>query len=139
MDCIFCKIIKGEVGSNKVYENENVLALLDVNPISTGHTLIIPKKHFNDIFDIDEDYLKEIIVAAKLISKKTKDNLGAVGINLLQSNGSKAGQVIFHFHLHVIPRYQDDKLRSHKIFADSREIKTNSTDLIEIERRINNE
>ena len=111
-DCIFCKIVNGEIPSRKVYEDEKVLAFLDVNPISKGHVLIIPKKHFENIFDIDEDYLKKIITVSKKISLMVKDNLNANGINILHASGKDAQQSVFHFHIHLVPRYKDDKLNT---------------------------
>jgi len=110
--CIFCKIVNGEIPSRKVYEDEKVLAFLDVNPISKGHVLIIPKKHFENIFDIDEDYLKKIITVSKKISLMVKDNLNANGINILHASGKDAQQSVFHFHIHLVPRYKDDKLNT---------------------------
>jgi histidine triad (HIT) family protein len=109
-NCIFCKIIKGEIPAKKVYEDEKVLAFLDVNPVSRGHTLIIPKKHFENIFDIEEESLKEIINASKKISIFLKEKLNADGVNLLHASGKDAQQSVFHFHLHVVPRYKGDNL-----------------------------
>lgn len=107
-NCVFCKIVNKEIPCYKVYENELILAFLDINPIVIGHTLIVPKKHFENIFDIEEDYLKAIIEASKKISLKTKEALRVKGINLYQANGSIAGQTIFHFHLHLLPRTEND-------------------------------
>jgi len=108
MNCIFCKIVKGEIDSAKIYEDENTFAFLDINPLTKGHCLIIPKEHFENIFDIDAKILEKIIITAKDVSEKIKKSLKADGLNLLQSNGSKAGQEIPHFHLHIIPRYKND-------------------------------
>jgi len=119
MQCIFCKIIKGEIDSTKIYEDDEVLAFLDIKPFSKGHCLVIPKQHFEDIFDIDENFLQKIIVTAKNISKKIKDSLNADGIRLSQSNGSVAGQEIMHFHLHIIPRYENDGLSSNPIVSST--------------------
>lgn len=116
--CIFCKIAKGEFDSAKVYEDEDVFAFLDINPVSKGHCLVISKKHFENIFDINPETFKKIVVVAKDISEKIKKTLGADGLNLLQSNGTEAGQVIFHFHLHIIPRYKDDGLRRNQLFGE---------------------
>ena|SRR3989344_2168332 len=113
MDCIFCKIAKGEIDSAKVFEDENIFAFLDIKPFTKGHCLIIPKKHFENIFDIPEDSLQRIAVVAKKISKKIKDTLQADGIRLSQSNGKTAGQEIMHFHLHVIPRYESGNIPIH--------------------------
>jgi len=108
--CVFCKIVKGEIDSAKIYEDNEVFAFLDINPLSLGHTLIIPKSHFENIFDINENILQKIIVVTKNISQKIKNNLNADGIRLSQFNGSVAGQEVMHFHLHVIPKYENDEL-----------------------------
>ena len=103
MDCIFCKIIKGDIPSYVLYENEYVKCFLDVNPISNGHTLIIPKMHFKDINDIDEKYLLEVNIAAKKIVKLLDEKLSPNGFKLQQNNGNI--QEVKHYHLHVIPSY----------------------------------
>ncbi|TSC94138.1 MAG: Hit-like protein involved in cell-cycle regulation [Parcubacteria group bacterium Licking1014_1] len=120
MDCIFCRIAKGEIDSAKIWEDEKILAFLDINPLTRGHCLIIPKEHFENIFDLDKDILKEIIVIAKEISEKMKRSLGAKGVNLLNSNGKEAEQLVFHFHLHIVPRYEND---GRKITTDRAELK----------------
>lgn len=107
-DCIFCKIIKGDVPCYKLFENEKVLAFLDINPVSLGHSLVIPKKHFLNIFEIDDDYLAEIMKVAKMISLKMKSNFEADGINIFQANCEAGEQAVFHYHLHVIPRKKED-------------------------------
>lgn len=109
MDCIFCKIVKGEIPSYKVYEDELILAFLDLNPVSIGHTLIIPKKHFENIKDIEDKVLFEINLRAKELSKVLEEKLSCEGISLCQNNG--LGQEIKHYHLHLIPRYQNDNLK----------------------------
>lgn len=108
MDCIFCKIVAGEIPSYKVYEDDFVLAFMDTSPVTRGHCLVIPKKHVENVFDISTDDLQKVIVTAKTLSEKVKNNLGADGIRLSQSNGKIAGQAVFHFHLHIIPRYEND-------------------------------
>src|SRR3990167_11021453 len=108
MDCIFCKIIKGEIPCFKIFEDKTVFVFLDVSPITLGHCLIIPKTHFENIFDINDSDLQKIIVVAKKLSEKIKNNLRADGIRISQSNGKAAGQDIMHFHLHIIPRYKND-------------------------------
>jgi len=113
MDCVFCKIVKGEIGCAKVFEDNDVLAFLDVNPVSKGHCLVIPKIHFENIFNVEESILQKVIVAAKNISEKIKVSLQADGINLIQANGKVAGQEIMHFHLHIIPRHEGDGLKLH--------------------------
>lgn len=107
-DCIFCKIAAHKLPSNTVYENGRILAFLDINPASRGHTLVIPKEHYENLFDMPEDILKEVIVASKKIGKAQKEALHAKAVNLVNSSGKEAGQVVFHFHMHVIPRYGDD-------------------------------
>ena len=103
MDCLFCKIINNEIPSYKVYEDENVLCFLDINPKSMGHTLIIPKKHFKDINDIDMDYLLKINEISKKIVGLLNEKLKPDGIQLVQNNGNI--QEVKHYHLHVIPNY----------------------------------
>lgn len=110
MDCIFCKIINNDLPCFKIYEDEFVLAFLDINPASEGHTLVIPKKHFENIFEIDKDYLEKIIVVAKNIAEKIKQTNVGEGANLFQSNGAVAEQVVPHFHLHIIPRRKGDNI-----------------------------
>jgi histidine triad (HIT) family protein len=102
-DCIFCKIIKGEIPSYKVYEDDFVYAFLDINPSFPGHTLVIPKKHSENIFDIEKDDLERVVMASKKISQKMK-SLGCSGINIYNNNGKKSGQIVFHFHMHIVPR-----------------------------------
>ena len=105
MECLFCKIVNGEIPCLKVYEDDIVLAFLDINPDSDGHTLIIPKKHFTDLDDIDLDTLNSINCAAKKIKKLLEEKLGCEGISLLQNNGLV--QEVKHYHLHLKPFYKD--------------------------------
>jgi histidine triad (HIT) family protein len=107
-DCIFCKIIKGDIPSNKVYEDDNVFAFLDITPVNLGHTLVIPKKHFTNIYETPEDILIHVMKAVKSISKATKTALGADGVNIIMNNDAGAGQIIMHSHVHVIPRFNND-------------------------------
>jgi histidine triad (HIT) family protein len=109
-DCIFCKIINNEIPSYKIYEDDLVLAFLDVNPMSKGHTLIVPKKHAKDIFEIEKIYLERIILVAKKIAQKMKDSLCVDSVNLYHASGIEAGQTVFHFHLHIVPRIEGDTL-----------------------------
>lgn len=106
MDCIFCKIINKEIPSSIIYEDDTVLAFLDISPHSIGHTLIIPKKHYTDIFDIEDETLNYILKISKEIGNKLKEKLNADGITLMQNNGF--GQDVKHFHLHVIPKYKKE-------------------------------
>lgn len=106
-DCIFCKIISSEIKSHTIYENQFVKAFLDINPWTEGHTLVIPKKHYENIFDIPEKELTEIILAVKKISLAYRKIFNC-DINLIQSNGKNAQQEVPHFHIHIVPRYEND-------------------------------
>lgn len=106
-DCVFCKIASKEILSYAVYEDKNVLAFLDINPLSEGHALVIPKEHFESIHDIDEKILRDVILAAKKIALKMKEVLNA-DANILNASGKNAEQDIFHFHIHVVPRKEND-------------------------------
>ena len=110
-DCIFCKIIKGEIPSSKVYENDKVFAFLDIGPIAKGHTLVIPKAHSNNIFDIPEEDLCELMKAVKMLSGVVKKATGAGGIVIGMNNEKVAGQEVPHAHIHIIPRKEGDGLK----------------------------
>lgn len=110
MDCIFCKIINGEIPSYKVYEDDTVLAFLDINPTSNGHTLIIPKKHYKDVMDIDDNTLSHIFQVARKIKSILEEKLYCDGITLTQNNGDV--QEVKHYHLHVIPYYKQSTSKS---------------------------
>lgn len=110
MECIFCKIAAGQMPCKKVYEDDKILAFLDINPANPGHTLVIPKKHYETIFDVDEDILKDLITRTKAIATTIKDKLKAEAINILQNNGKQAGQLVNHIHFHIIPRFPNDKV-----------------------------
>jgi histidine triad (HIT) family protein len=114
MDCLFCKIAKGEIPAVKIFESDKIFVFLDINPLTEGHCLVIPKNHFENVFDIEKDILKEIISVAKDIAQNAKRNLGATGVQLVNSSGKDAEQSVMHFHLHVIPRYEDDGLEMNK-------------------------
>ena len=124
MDCIFCKIIKGDIPCMKLFEDDKVLAFLDVNPDSDGHTLIIPKEHYMDIFDIPTDVLSHIYSVSKDIMKLLEDKLGCNGFSLLQNNGSV--QEVKHYHLHIKPYYDDKKsieiIKHEKLIKNVQEI-----------------
>ena len=109
MDCIFCKIINGDIPSYTIYENEDVKAFLDISPISNGHTLIIPKKHYDNIYDADIETLKHIEKASQIVGKLLKEKLGCNGVTRMQNN--EYGQDVKHYHMHLVPRYQGDKLK----------------------------
>jgi histidine triad (HIT) family protein len=109
-DCIFCKVLAGDIPSEKVYEDEHAIAVMDINPWTRGHLVVFPRKHAADVFEIEDGELERVAVAVKRVATKVRDSLRPDGINLLQSNGSAAWQTIFHLHVHVIPRYDDDPL-----------------------------
>ena len=108
MECIFCKIIKGEIPSYKIYEDDKSYAFLDIACDSYGHTLVIPKKHCTNILDCDEEYLKATIATAQKISRHFVENCGFEGVNVLNASGVSAQQSVFHLHMHVIPRQAGD-------------------------------
>jgi histidine triad (HIT) family protein len=110
-DCIFCKIVSGEIPSHKIDEDDKTLAFMDINPWTRGHALVIPKEHSRNIYDADPDDLAATHVAAQRLAQRARDVLGAEGINILQSSEPVAMQTVFHTHVHVIPRYSDDGLR----------------------------
>jgi histidine triad (HIT) family protein len=109
-NCIFCKIVSGEIKSWTVYEDNENKAFLDINPASEGHTIIIPKKHYNNLYDIPEKNLKSIICLAKKIAKSYKTSLGINEVNIMHASGINAQQSVPHFHMHIVPRKKDDGL-----------------------------
>ncbi len=110
-DCIFCKIIKGEIPSHKVYEDEHTLAFLDIMPVAPGHILVISKRHFANIEEADEETLCNITKTIKKIGKALKNNLKVEGYNVNENNDPAAGQIIPHLHFHIIPRKKGDGLK----------------------------
>lgn len=106
-DCVFCKIIEGSIPSIKVYEDEYCLAFMDITPLSKGHTLLIPKTHVADIFEMTEDIAKNLYAAAPKVANAIKAAFNPIGLNTLNNNGAPAGQSVFHYHLHFIPRYDE--------------------------------
>ena len=108
MDCIFCKIIKGEIPSYKIYEDEKTYAFLDIACDSFGHTLVIPKKHCQNVLDCDDEYLQATITTVKKIAKHFVEDCGFDGVNILNASGESAQQTVFHLHFHVIPRKKED-------------------------------
>ena len=109
-DCIFCKIAAGEIPSNTVYENEGLRVILDISPANPGHCLVLPKSHAENIFEIEENLLKEAFAAAKKTASALRLSGFADGVNILQNNGEAAGQTVSHFHIHVIPRKEGDNV-----------------------------
>lgn len=108
--CIFCKIVRGQAPVSTVYEDEAVMAFLDIRPLNMGHMLVVPKVHYVDIFDIQEKLLSQVHTVSKQIASAVKRATGADGISIIQQNGKAAGQDVFHFHVHVVPRFEGQKL-----------------------------
>ena len=123
-DCIFCKIVAGEIPATIVGEDERTISFMDIAPATRGHALIVPREHSADLLSIDAEDLAAVGLAAQRLAKRAKQQLGADGVNLLNSCGAVAFQSVFHFHMHVIPRYEGDSLRLPWVPApgDSQEI-----------------
>lgn len=109
-NCIFCKIVKGEIPSFTVYEDETFKVILDRFPAAPGHILIIPKEHYNDLFDLPEEVASKLYPLVKKLAAQVKEVVNADGINIVQNNGEAAGQTVHHFHLHIVPRKENDHL-----------------------------
>ena len=107
-DCIFCKIVAGELPATKIDEDDRTIAFMDINPGTHGHALVIPKEHARDLLEIEPDELAAVMQAAQRLAKRMPEALGAEGVNLINSCGAVAWQTVFHFHMHVIPRYSYD-------------------------------
>ncbi len=107
-DCLFCRIVEGSIPSAKVYEDEHVYAFLDISQVTDGHTLVIPKQHAKDIYELPEDVAAELFRRVPKIARAIKDAYKPLGINLLNNNEVAAGQSVFHLHIHLIPRYEKD-------------------------------
>jgi histidine triad (HIT) family protein len=110
-DCLFCKIAAGEIPATRVREDERTIAFMDINPATRGHLLVIPRDHAADLLEVGAEDLTACMLAAQELAGRVKERLGADGVNLLNSCGREAWQTVFHFHLHVIPRYVNDPLR----------------------------
>ncbi len=107
-DCLFCKIVEGEIPSAKVYEDDHVYAFMDISQVTTGHTLVIPKVHTRDIYETPADVAGELFARVPKIAQAIKETYNPVGMNLLNNNEIMAGQSVFHLHIHIIPRYSDE-------------------------------
>ena len=121
-DCIFCKIINGKIPAAKVYEDSSIISFLDIMPANKGHCLVVPKEHYETFLDISDEDLKNLIVAAKKVTKALSLSIGNGSYNLVMNNGKEAGQIVAHAHLHVIPRFKGDRLRlkwSHKKYEEN--------------------
>jgi histidine triad (HIT) family protein len=110
-DCIFCKIVTGEMPATIVDEDDRTIAFMDINPATRGHALVIPRAHSADLLSVDGEDLTAVALAARRLAERAKERLRADGVNLVNSCGAVAWQSVFHFHVHVIPRYEDDPLR----------------------------
>ena len=131
--CVFCKILNGEIPGSKIYENEYCIAILDISQTTKGHTLVIPKRHVENIFDLNSEESKAIMDACVYVANKLKEKLGVQNINLLNNSGTLAGQVVMHFHMHIIPRYENDEF---KVIQPSHE--PNFKELEELKNLLNN-
>jgi histidine triad (HIT) family protein len=119
-ECIFCEIAAGKIPSAKVYEDDNTIAFLDIMPANKGHCLIVPKKHYETLLDISDEDLKHLIIATKKVTKALSLSIGNGAYNMVMNNGKVAGQVVAHAHIHIIPRFDHDRLRikwSHKKYT----------------------
>jgi histidine triad (HIT) family protein len=110
-DCLFCKIVAGEIPGTIIDSDELTVSFMDINPVTRGHALVVPRKHSRDLHEIGAEDLTAVTLAAQRLAARARDALGADGVNLLNFNGRAAWQSVFHFHLHMIPRYDDDPLR----------------------------
>ena len=126
-DCIFCKLANGVFATRSIYEDEDFNVILDLAPATKGHALILPKQHADNIFDLPDETAAKVFVLAKKLAQKMTDRLGCEGFNIVQNNGTVAGQTVFHFHLHLIPRYADDQ---QKICWDPQEMSAEELDNI---------
>ena len=109
-NCIFCKIAGGEIPSATLYEDADFRVIMDISPASKGHALILPKEHYANLYELPDELAAKVLVLAKNMITKLKDIVGCDGYNVLQNNGVAAGQTVFHFHMHLIPRYENDEV-----------------------------
>lgn len=107
-NCIFCKLANGDIPTNSIYEDDNYKVILDMGPATKGHALILPKDHYRNIYELPEKNASEVLVLAKKMATEMTEKLGADGFNIVQNNEEVAGQTVFHFHMHLIPRYKND-------------------------------
>lgn len=118
-DCIFCKLANGDIPSATIHEDDDFRVILDLGPATKGHALILPKEHFDNLYEIDDEFGSKVLPLAKKMAQKMTNALKCDGFNLIQNNGEPAGQTVFHFHMHLIPRYNDDNAID---FWDSQEL-----------------
>ncbi len=107
-DCIFCKLANGIIPTNSIYEDEDFNVILDMAPAAKGHALILPKEHADNLYELQEETAAKVLVLAKKLAKSMTEKLSCDGFNVVQNNGTVAGQTVFHFHMHLIPRYEND-------------------------------
>ena len=107
-NCFFCRIANGGFPSATIYEDDDFRVFLDVGPATRGHALLVPKEHFANLYELDDEHCAKVLGVARKVGSRMKDKLGCDGLNLVQNNGEAAGQTVFHFHMHMIPRYKDD-------------------------------
>ncbi len=134
-DCVFCKIAKKEAPASIVHEDKDVIAFLDINPVQEGHTLVIPKKHFADIWDIEPDLLAKVVTVVQQVAKKMALTMQSEGIDTFSASGKSAGQDVFHFHMHVIPLASGERTK----FAEwwhSRVTKAKRSDLAKLAKKL---
>lgn len=108
MDCIFCDIIERKSEAEIIYEDENIISFLDIRPVNYGHTLVIPKKHFDDFLSVSPEDMNRLITGLQVVSAAVKKSVNADGLNIVVNSGKAAGQTVFHFHFHIIPRFAND-------------------------------
>ena len=125
-DCIFCKLANGVFPTNSIYKDDDFNVILDASPANRGHALILPKQHFENLLEADEDVLAKVMPLAKKIATAVKKVTGCDGVNIVQNNGPAAGQTVFHLHIHVVPRFNDDFEFewAHKSFSDEEQAAT---------------
>ena len=109
--CIFCEIAKRNISSKVIYEDDDVMAFLDVNPVNEGHTLVIPKKHYANVFELDEEIAAKLAKVTVMLAKRIKERLNVDNLNILNNNGEISGQTVLHYHIHLIPRKENDSLK----------------------------
>ncbi|NLK28232.1 MAG: HIT family protein [Clostridiales bacterium] len=108
--CIFCKIIDGQIPSATIYEDEDFKVIMDISPAAVGHAIMLPKKHFSNLFEMDDNTASRALIVARKVATAMKEELGCDGLNMLQNNGEAAGQTVFHYHIHLIPRMKEDTI-----------------------------
>lgn len=108
--CVFCKIIAGEIPSATIYEDDAFKVIMDISPAAKGHAIMLPKKHFANLYEMDDETASKALIVARKVATAMKEELGCAGLNLVQNNGEAAGQTVFHFHMHLIPRNQGDSV-----------------------------